>query len=183
VVLAFSTLAPAANAAVLTGFLESETGPPNDVTWTIGVINAGPAAAMNAKISSATLTQTAGTACTPVLTLPGSLGTIAAGATDFASLTIDFTGCPTPDYVSFVPPPPLGAPLFTLDAGLSADGLTGSLHLAGLAPLEDRTVYPAAVNSVPEPSTWALSLLGFGLVGAAYRRRLLALTLLRPVES
>ena len=50
VVLAFSTLAPAANAAVLTGFLESETGPPNDVTWTIGVINAGPAAAMNAKI-------------------------------------------------------------------------------------------------------------------------------------
>jgi PEP-CTERM motif len=170
IVLSFSTFASPANAALI-GFLESETGTPNDVMWTIGVTNTGTTAAMNAKIDSAILTQTAGAACTPVVTLPGALGIIAAGATAFASLTINFTGCPAPDYLSFVPPPPPDAPLFTLDAALSADGLTGSLQLSGLAPLEDGTVYPVAVATIPEPSTWALMLLGFGLLGTARARR------------
>jgi PEP-CTERM motif len=161
IVLAFSTLAPAANAAMLTGFLESETGPENDTTWLIGVTDASAAAATNVKIDGFMLTQTAGAACTPIVTLPGALGTIAAGATALASVTIDFSGCP------------FSTALFTLDAAFSADGLTGSLVLANLAPEGDGTVYPAAVPT-PEPSTWALTLLGFGLLGtmSAARGRL-----------
>ncbi|QDZ08977.1 PEP-CTERM sorting domain-containing protein [Sphingomonas panacisoli] len=31
--------------------------------------------------------------------------------------------------------------------------------------------YPAAVSGVPEPATWAMMIMGFGLIGAAMRRR------------
>jgi PEP-CTERM motif len=164
IVLTFSIFAPPANAALI-GFLDDETGTSFEATWLIGVTNTGAAAAMDVKIDSFMLTQTSGAACTPTVTLPGALGTIAAGATALASVTIDFSGCLMPKNYPSMPPPPPGAPLFTLDAAFSADGLTGSLVLTNLAPIYDGTVYPAAVPT-PEPSTWALTLLGFGLLGA-----------------
>lgn len=176
-VVAFSIATPAANAGVLTGFLESEVGPQNDVTWTIGVTDTGATAATNVKIDSATLTQTAGAACTPVVTLPGALGTIGAGATAFGSVAIDFTGCGPFDDGQPGQPPGSDLLRFTLDAAFSADGLTGSLHLTDLTTEGDGTVYPAAATPVPEPPAWVLALLGFGLLGTAWtgRRRLTSL--------
>jgi hypothetical protein len=169
IVLAFWTFAPPANSAVLTGFLQSETDLLGDVIWSIGVTDKGPVAAMNAKIGSATLTQTSGAACTPVVSLPGSLGTIASGATAFASVTIDFAGCAFAPNSGFPLP---SAPFFTLDATFSADnGLTGSLHLTDLLPYDDGTVFPTAATSVPEPPAWALMLLGFGFLGAGSAAR------------
>lgn len=38
----------------------------------------------------------------------------------------------------------------------------------------DNIVFNEATNAVPEPATWALMIAGFGLVGAAMRRRALA---------
>ncbi|MBU1375410.1 MAG: PEPxxWA-CTERM sorting domain-containing protein [Alphaproteobacteria bacterium] len=37
------------------------------------------------------------------------------------------------------------------------------------------TFEPAGVGAVPEPATWAMMILGFGLVGASVRRRVHAL--------
>lgn len=57
-----------------------------------------------------------------------------------------------------------------------------SLHVSGLGPSEtaiinpydDRVIYGQmlpVVAAVPEPATWAMFITGFGLVGAAMRRR------------
>jgi hypothetical protein len=63
--------------------------------WTLAVGNSGPDTATGAAISSLTLTQVAGAACTPVVAtpLPIALGDIASGASMSGIVTIDFTGC------------------------------------------------------------------------------------------
>ncbi len=79
----------------LTGLLTGKTGTVGGSrTWTITVTNHDTAAANNTAVSGFTLTQTAGTACTPVIgTLP-TIGTIAAsGGTGTGTVNIDFTGC------------------------------------------------------------------------------------------
>ena len=113
-------LSPRANAATLTGFLESETGPLNAIVWTIGVTNATSMSANDAAIGSVTLTQVAGAACTPVITPGAAIGTIAANTTGFGSATIDFTGCQFDDS-NFPNSPPTG-PQFDLHATFVADG-------------------------------------------------------------
>jgi len=83
--------------ASLTAATASKTGPQNTRVWTIAVSNPGPGTAYGTEITSFTLTQTAGAACTPVVTPPSSypvvLGDLAAGSSANASFTIDFTGC------------------------------------------------------------------------------------------
>ena len=51
--------------------------------------------------------------------------------------------------------------------------LTGNLNLAGgpFASNENNNVQLLVGNAVPEPATWAMMIGGFGLVGAAMRRR------------
>ncbi|MBB4619916.1 PEPxxWA-CTERM sorting domain-containing protein [Sphingomonas abaci] len=62
--------------------------------------------------------------------------------------------------------------------GFSTDGLIGSITLASV--LSNGPIFPTANNlmlgqvaAVPEPATWAMMLLGFGMVAVAsrYRRR------------
>jgi Divergent InlB B-repeat domain/Domain of unknown function DUF11 len=74
-----------------------KTGPSNARLWGFTFTNNGPGAANAAKLSSFTLTQVFGTACTPVLispTLPLSLGNLAPGGSASATMTVDFSSCP-----------------------------------------------------------------------------------------
>jgi hypothetical protein len=70
--------------------------------------------------------------------------------------------------------------VFTLDDGnavnLWSNGDFGGGAIYGAAVTDGETVLdytenPVALAAVPEPATWALMLAGFGLVGAAMRRR------------
>jgi len=82
----------------MTFAVTSKTGAQNARIWTVTATNGTVGPAYNTQINGFTLTQTAGAACTPVITPPNafpiSLGSIATGGTSSASFTIDFTGCP-----------------------------------------------------------------------------------------
>jgi len=84
---------------LLGGNILTKSGPLNARVWPVNVANAAsnPVTAHNAQITSLTLAQVAGAACTPVLgtALPVSAGDLAPGSSATVSLTIDFTGCAT----------------------------------------------------------------------------------------
>ena len=50
----------------------------------------------------------------------------------------------------------------------SVNLMTGQATLIGT---NERAIFGIAIQSVPEPATWAMMILGFGLVGGAMRRR------------
>lgn len=81
--------------AAVTGKVDGTAG---QRIWTIRLSNTGPAAANNAQITAFTVTQTAGTPCTPapsvVTALPVTVGTIAAASNASANVTLAFGGCP-----------------------------------------------------------------------------------------
>ncbi|OYW83985.1 MAG: hypothetical protein B7Z20_11720 [Sphingobium sp. 32-64-5] len=62
---------------------------------------------------------------------------------------------------------------------IAFDGVAQSLELAGGAAYFDNVSLGASgsVGGVPEPASWALLIAGFGLTGAAMRRRRAALGL------
>lgn len=88
------TVAPAGPAA-LSGIITNKTGTANARVWTVTVSNGGPGAAYNARLDGLTLTQTAGAACTPVITssFPAVVGNVAPVSSGGGAVTIDFTGC------------------------------------------------------------------------------------------
>jgi hypothetical protein len=81
----------------MSGNIISKTGAANARVWTLTITNNGPAAANSLQMNSFNLTQTAGAACTPVITppstLPLNLGGLAPGGSTVVDMTIDFTGC------------------------------------------------------------------------------------------
>jgi hypothetical protein len=78
----------------LTATIASTTGATNARDWKFQVYNTGIGPANNAAISGLTLTQTGGTACTPVIgTLPVALGNIAPAASLLGDVIIDFSSC------------------------------------------------------------------------------------------
>lgn len=85
----------AAGATSLGGAIGGKAGPANARVWTFEIGNNGPGSALNAQITGITFVQTAGAACTPVVTTPFPLnaGNIAPGAIANVNATIDFTGC------------------------------------------------------------------------------------------
>jgi hypothetical protein len=102
----------------LSGRIASKSGPQNTRIWTIKIANSGSGGAAGAQLNSITLTQSFGTACTPVITTPFPLvlGVIAPGSSVSGNITFDFTGCPF-------------NARFTLDIPFSANGgaATGSI--------------------------------------------------------
>lgn len=81
----------------LTASIASKTGSQNARVWTITMSNPGPGTATSVEITGFALTQTAGAACTPIVTAPGAFpimaGSVAAGSSTSVPFTIDFTGC------------------------------------------------------------------------------------------
>jgi hypothetical protein len=88
-------------------------------------------------------------------------------AGSFVGFVVDFSGAP--DIVSVKQDP---SSTFNIGSSFTADSV--SLNFAGdIAPFVGaRTIVDITTTSVPEPSTWAMMLLGFaGLGYAGYRRR------------
>jgi hypothetical protein len=84
-------------AATESGTISAKSGPANARQWTINITNTGPGKAYNAQLFGLMLTQTFGTACTPVRDsplLPVSLGDLALGASAQTAVTLDFSTCP-----------------------------------------------------------------------------------------
>jgi hypothetical protein len=79
----------------IAGNITAKSGPANARVWTLSLLNNGPGAAQGAAITSFTLTQTAGSACTPTIgtAFPKTIGDMGPGQTGTANVTIDFTGC------------------------------------------------------------------------------------------
>jgi large repetitive protein len=81
----------------LGGAIEGKSGPQDARVWIFEVGAGGPGSALGAEITSITLAQTNGAACTPVITSPASfplpVGNIAPGTTANVDVTINFTGC------------------------------------------------------------------------------------------
>ena len=67
-------------------------------------------------------------------------------------------------------PTPLTITTLVPSSGLLFPGGTGALTALGKT---DRALFGIAISAVPEPTTWAMMLIGFGMVAAAtrYRRR------------
>ena len=80
----------------MAGNIIAKSGPSNARVWTLSLYDNGPAGAAAVQVPSFTLVQTAGAACTPLrdTMLPLGFGTILAGQTGTATVTLDFTGCP-----------------------------------------------------------------------------------------
>ena len=85
--------------AALNTLVLSKTGTQSARLWTVGVTNGGPGVAYAPQIDGLMLTQTYGTACTPVrlspLAFPVNYANLAVGGTATLSVQFDFTGCPS----------------------------------------------------------------------------------------
>jgi hypothetical protein len=74
--------------------IAGKAGPNNARVWTIQFTDNGPAVATGVQISSLSLTQTAGAACTPVVApMPPPIASIAPGAKASALVAINFSSC------------------------------------------------------------------------------------------
>ncbi len=97
-------------AASESGTISARSGTAGARQWTINITNNGPGTAYNPQLVGLMLTQTFGTACTPVRDsplLPFSFPDLQLGATAQTTVTWDFSSCPanarftvTVDYVS-----------------------------------------------------------------------------------
>jgi hypothetical protein len=89
-----ASFAPAGTAALF-GNITGKSGPGSARVWSIQVSDNGPAAALGAQVSSISLVQVGGAACSPVATssLPAAAGNLAPGASATVPLTIDFSSC------------------------------------------------------------------------------------------
>lgn len=77
---------------------------------------------------------------------------------------------PVPGPLSFTIMPTNGVTLLTLEAG--TDGIMGAadLQAAGIGGATGAIGW-GGTTSVPEPATWAMLIMGFGMVGAGMRMR------------
>jgi hypothetical protein len=86
----------ASSSPILAAVVSNKTGASNARAWTVTISNSGQVAASNAQLSSFTLAQTSGAACTPVIAgaFPMAVATsIAAGGSANTTVTIDFSSC------------------------------------------------------------------------------------------
>jgi hypothetical protein len=106
-----------AGGTTMNATIAGKSGPSSARVWTLNFINNGPGAATGISLNGFTLTQVAGTACTPVLmapvSFPAAVGSATAGNSAQINVTINFTGC-------------AAAARFRLTAPFSANGGTVS---------------------------------------------------------
>jgi uncharacterized repeat protein (TIGR01451 family) len=95
----------------LGGSIGLKSGPQNARVWPMVIGNNGPGTATDIEITSVVLTQTRGSACTPVVTtpMPDVVGNIAERETATVNVVINFTGCASNT-------------VFTTTVGLEANG-------------------------------------------------------------
>jgi hypothetical protein len=102
----------------LGGNILTKSGPQNARVWPINVANSGPGVALGTQISTFTLTQTFGAACTPQILTPQPVlvGDLPPAGSATVNLTIDFSSC-------------AATSRFTAQAAFSANGgaATGSM--------------------------------------------------------
>ena len=83
----------------LSTLVSSKSGAQDARRWTITVLNGSYCPAQNVQVDDFKLTQTAGIACTPVITSPTAfplvLGDIAANGKASGPVTINFSACPS----------------------------------------------------------------------------------------
>jgi hypothetical protein len=81
--------------ASIQGNIIAKSGPQNARAWTLSLLDNGPGAANATAITSFTLAQAFGVACTPAIgtAFPLAMGDLASAQTGTANVTIDFTGC------------------------------------------------------------------------------------------
>ena len=79
----------------IAGNITAKAGPPNARVWTLSILNNGPGSAIGVKITTFTLTQTAGAACTPMVntSFPLTVSNLGPAQTRAVSITVNFTGC------------------------------------------------------------------------------------------
>ena len=119
------------------------------------------------------------------VTSGGGNGGFVGGTTDFTT-AFSIRGCtsfactafvgPALSFMKTTPIGPTGPGSFSFVANLT--GLTGQFFLYSVTAangpnpgLSELSFEGTAVPAVPEPATWALMILGFGVVGSALRRR------------
>jgi len=91
----FSLTNAVAGSTSLGGALGLKSGPSNARVWVFEVGNNGPGSALGAEITSITLKQTSGAACTPVIpaSFPLLVGNIAPKVIANVNVTINFASC------------------------------------------------------------------------------------------
>jgi hypothetical protein len=86
------------DSAELSAIITKKSGVQSSRFWTITLSNKSGCPAENAQIDSMFLTQTAGAACTPMITSPLSfplgVGNVPSNSQASGTVSIDFTGCP-----------------------------------------------------------------------------------------
>ena len=82
--------------AKLKATVTGKSGTASARTWSVTLANSGAGAAVNARITGLTLTQTSGAACTPVVlsSFPVTVGGIPASSSASTPVVVSFSGCP-----------------------------------------------------------------------------------------
>jgi hypothetical protein len=134
--------------------------------------------------STGTLSQTLATVAGTTYTFTFALQNLATSPSDFLqtnSFVVTFGGTTVIDGLSGpLPSPGYNIETFTVTATSDSTVLSFIAQNDSAAWLLDDVTATAAVTAVPEPSTWAMMLLGFAGVGfMAYRRRTTAVVAAR----
>jgi uncharacterized repeat protein (TIGR02543 family) len=80
---------------IVHGLADGKSGPSNARVWSFEFVNTGAAEGTGVTIKTFVLTQTAGTACSPVVStpIPEMVGNVAPGATIIGNVVINFSSC------------------------------------------------------------------------------------------
>ncbi len=80
---------------IVHAYTDGKSGPSNARVWSFEFVNSGAAEGTGVTIQTFVLTQTAGTACSPVVStpIPEVVGNVAPGATIIGNVVINFSSC------------------------------------------------------------------------------------------
>lgn len=132
-------------------------GAPIDIIGTAYTNNV-PGAASTVIYGIDGLTGTLVTSAAPNGGVYSTVGALGTAITNANNLAFDISGATGVAYLS------IENSLYTVNLGSGAATLAGTIGAGSLIGL-------TAIGAVPEPTTWAMLLFGFGVIGAVLRRR------------